>query len=202
MQRHASRREAATRLCIVNAVDQAHKLAHHVHVIPGRPKGILRHQPAIGKDHEINVCSPRCLRRGSKYGENGWVCMVEKQRPYWRKTTQIILIGRVVAVPGDHVQRGMLYLRGPKHAIPFHHQGPWSIMIFIGRNGSQKVARIRQAISAYRPAFGQTECCAIVFANVSTGGSAQQLDTNLHPARNDANLSGNHVNCPKFGTEP
>ena len=44
---NAARHEAAAGLGVVHAVDQAHELAHDVHVVPGRPERVLRHQPAV-----------------------------------------------------------------------------------------------------------------------------------------------------------
>ncbi len=42
-------------LGVVDAVDQAHELAHHVAVEPGRPERVLGHHPARREDDEIDI---------------------------------------------------------------------------------------------------------------------------------------------------
>src|SRR4051812_4321170 len=62
VQRDAAGREAAAGLGVINAVDQAHKLAHDVHVVPWRTEGIFGDQPSVGEDNEIDVCGAGCFK--------------------------------------------------------------------------------------------------------------------------------------------
>jgi len=51
----------------------AHELAHDVHVIPRRPERMFGDEPALGKDHEIDVRGASLARRRSQDRENGRV---------------------------------------------------------------------------------------------------------------------------------
>ena len=53
VQARAAGREAF-RLGVVDAVDQAHELAHHVAMEPGRAEGVLGDHPARREDHEVD----------------------------------------------------------------------------------------------------------------------------------------------------
>ena len=105
VQRHAAGHEAAAGLGVVDAVDEPHELAHHVHMVPGRAKRILRHQPAVAEDHEIDVRRAGRLARRGQHGEDAGVGVIVKDRADGREASQVVFVGRVVAVPGHDVQR-------------------------------------------------------------------------------------------------
>ena len=109
VEREAARHEAGLvcprGLGVVLAVHQAHEPAHDVHVVPGRPERVLGHQPAVGEADEAHINRPRLSRQRGEHREDAGVRVVEQQRPHGRVAAQGVLIRRVVAVQGHHVQR-------------------------------------------------------------------------------------------------
>src|SRR5215469_5534568 len=69
MQAHTARDETM-RLGVIDSLNEAHELAHDVHVVPGRPECILCHHPAIAEHNEVNVGGAGSLRGGSEDSEN------------------------------------------------------------------------------------------------------------------------------------
>ena len=77
---HAARREAFG-LGVVGAVDQAHALAHHVAVEPGRAERVLGDHPARREDDEIGIGAARHVADGrGEDGEDRRIGMVEADR--------------------------------------------------------------------------------------------------------------------------
>jgi hypothetical protein len=104
VQAHSARNEA-TRLRIVDAVDEAHEFAHHVHMVPRRPEGFLHHDPTLGKYHEVHVGRPGDLGARGQHGIDRWIGVVEQNRSDRREAAQIVFHGREVAMPSDDVKR-------------------------------------------------------------------------------------------------
>ena len=68
MRRHAvmqagTARDEAARFAVVGAADQAHELAHHIPVEPGRAVRVLGHHPARRENDEIHVRRARRVGR-------------------------------------------------------------------------------------------------------------------------------------------
>src|SRR5262249_32769091 len=73
VERNSTRREAL-RLRVVLAIDQAHELAHDVHVVPRRPEGVFRNEPSVGEDHKIDIdgLNPTPTARRDTADRTGW----------------------------------------------------------------------------------------------------------------------------------
>jgi hypothetical protein len=106
VQAHASRRKPLW-FRIVGAVYQPHELRHDVHVIPRRSEGVVRYHPALRKDNEIDVRGTRCLRRRGEHGKDRGIGMIEGDRADGGEGAQVVLIGCVIAVPADYIDRGV-----------------------------------------------------------------------------------------------
>src|SRR3712207_2576147 len=112
------------------------------------------------------------------------------------------LVGVVVAVPGDHVERRVLELGGPKLPAPLHEHPRGRVLVLVGRDGREEVALVGHAVGADRPALGQGEGAAVALAQVAPGRAALELDPDLHAARDDHDLAGLGVDDPELGPEP
>ena len=201
VERAAARLEAL-RLGVVLAVDQPHELAHHVHVVPGRPEGVLGHQPAVAEHDEVDVGGARRLRRRGQHGEDRRVGMVVEDRPHGRVAAQIVLVGRVVAVPGDDIERRVRELGDPERPAPLDVHARGRVAVLVGGHGRQEIALVRHAVGADRPALRQGEGAAVVLAQVAARGAAQELDPELHAARDDGDLAGLDVDDAELGPQP
>ena len=93
--------------------------------------------------------------------------MIEQDRPDRRKLPKIILAGRVIAVPGDDVERRLADLGDVKTPTPFHDERARRRAIFEGRNRGLKVPRIGKPVRPYGASLRQGESCAVVLANVA-----------------------------------
>ena len=118
VERQAARREAVG-LGVIGAVDQAHRLAHHVAVEPGRAERVLGHHPARREDDEIGIGAAGHVAGAGQHGEDRRVGMVEADRADRVEARQIVAVGRVIAVPGDDVERRMVEGRRPQRAERF-----------------------------------------------------------------------------------
>src|SRR3712207_7264956 len=56
------------------------------------------------------------------------------------------LVGVVVAVPGDHVERRVLELGGPQAPAPLHEHPRGRVLVLVGRDGRQEVALVGHAV--------------------------------------------------------
>ncbi len=79
MQRGAAR-DKSLGLRIVDAPDQAHELARHVAMKPGRSESVLHVEDARAEDHEIEIAHPgvsegECNTR--KIEGSGWSKLIE-----------------------------------------------------------------------------------------------------------------------------
>ena len=127
--------------------------------------------------------------------------MVEEDGADGGEGAEVVLIGRVVAVPGDDVQRGVLDGRGPEGASPLDGEGGGGVAVFEGGDGGEEVARVGEAVGSDGAAFGESEGGAVVFADVSAGGTGGEFCAELYAARNDADFSGSDVDGAELGAE-
>ena len=110
--------EEALRLGVIGAVDQAHELAHDVHVIPGRPERVFGDHPAVRENHEIDVGGAGRAGGGGQHGEDRGIGVVEQQRADRGEASQIVFVGRVIAVPGNDVERRVIEFGDPQSRRP------------------------------------------------------------------------------------
>ncbi len=200
VQADAARREAL-RLGVVDAVQQPHELRHDVHVIPGRPKGVLRHRPALRKDHEVDVSGARGLRRRGQHREDRGIGMIEADRADRRERAQVVFVRRVIAMPGHHVDRRMRQLGQPQFATPLHEQLGRRVLVFIGGHRRQEIAGIGQAIRADRPSLRQGKRTAVVFAEIAACRPRRNLGPEFDAARNHHDFAGLRIDHPEFGDQ-
>ena len=128
--------------------------------------------------------------------------MIEQQRPDRRETPQIIFVWRVIAVPGDDVERRMIEVGRPERPAPFHVEGAFCVALLVMRCRRQEVSGIGKAIGADRPAFRQRQRTSVIFAQVSARETVDQFDTHLHATWDDRDLARRNFDDSEFGGEP
>ena len=121
----------AGRFRVVHAMDQAHELAGDIAVEPRRAEGVFHRQDAWRKYHEVDRINAGCVALRLQYQKNRWIGMVETDRTNRIEAAQIVFVGRVIAVPSDHIERRMIDCRRPQVAGEFRDQFEAALAIFI-----------------------------------------------------------------------
>ena len=127
--------------------------------------------------------------------------MVETDGADRREGPQIVFVWRVIAVPCHHINRRMRQHGHEQLSAPLHEQFGRRVLVFIGRDRGQEIARIGKAIGADRPALRQREGAAVVFADVAARGARRNLDAEFHAARNHHDLAGLGIDPAELGDE-
>ena len=127
--------------------------------------------------------------------------MVEADGADRREGAQIVFVRRVIAVPGHHVDRRMRQRRLEQRAAPFHVELGRRVLVLIGRDRREEVARIGEAIGADRPALRQREGAAVILAEIAARRAGRNLDAEFHAARDHGDLAGLDVDAAEFGDE-
>jgi len=167
-------------------------------MIPGRPERILGHGPAFREYQKVHIGSARRFRRRGQHREDRGIGMIEQERADRREAPQVIFIRRVVAVPGNDVERRLLDLARIELAAPFHEQGRGLLHVVIGGDRGEEVARIGKAIGPDRAAIRQREGAAVVLAHIGARRPFDELDPEDHAALDDTDLPGLDLDHPEL----
>src|ERR1700691_6165158 len=89
---------------------------------PLQTEGVLRHQPARRKNHEVAIRRAGGVSGRSEHGIYRGVRMIEAHGSQGVEAPQIVAAGCEVAVPGDDVQRTVIERRAPELAREFLNQ--------------------------------------------------------------------------------
>jgi len=65
------------------------------------------------------------------------------------KVCEVVFEGRVIAVPGNDIERRVILLCGKQPAPEFADDGEFNILVLICRHRGEKVSRVSQAIRTY-----------------------------------------------------
>ena len=79
---------------------------------------------------------------------------------------------------------------------------PPAVLILIGGDGREEVARIREAVGADRAALRQGKRAAVILTEVAAGRPVSELDADLHAARDDRDLAWLDVDDAELGRKP
>src|SRR5882724_11493351 len=93
--------------------------------------------------------------------------MIERDRADRIKSSQIVSIGGVVAVPRNDVERRMIDLARPEVTAKLCNELVRAILVLVPRDRRLKITRIRQPIRTDRPEIGEAKLFAVVLADVS-----------------------------------
>ena len=127
--------------------------------------------------------------------------MVEAHRVHGVEAREVVLVGMVVAVPRDHVERRVVVARGPEVPAEAQHDVGGRFAILVCRHGDREIARAGEAVGADRPQLGKPEGRAVVLAHVAARGFTCELDAQAHAARNHRDLARRHGEPSQLGRE-
>src|SRR5438552_3304782 len=127
--------------------------------------------------------------------------MVEADRPDRVEEREIVDIRRVIAVPGDDVERRMVEPGHPKIALEFGDHLEGLVAVLEGGDRRAEIARIGEAVGADRAQFWKPEERAVILADIASRSSVRQLDPELDAARNHGNFSGFRLDHAELGGE-
>lgn len=79
-------------------------------VVIRRTERVLLHRPARWKYNEIGDGSARSETRTGKNSENAGITVIKANRIDDHKLGQIVFIGHIIAMPGNHIEDTMILL--------------------------------------------------------------------------------------------
>ena len=168
-------------------------------MIPGRPKRVFRDQPTLREYHEVDIGDPGLARWRGQHREDRRIGMIEQQRPDRREIAQIVLIGRVISVPGYDVKRRMVDLAKIKFSAPFDRHRTRCFVVLESGDRRFEIAPIGETIGADRAAVRQSEGRAIILAQKATRGAINERDLEFDAARQNADFARSNVDTAEFG---
>ncbi len=124
--------------------------------------------------------------------------MVERNRVDAVEQRQVVLVRRIVSMPGHHVERRVIDECRPQPAEEFRGDMEFAFAIFIRRDRSLEVARIRQAVRPDRPQFRKPEGQAVVLADISARLRLLEHHAELHSSWNHADLARPYAQDPQL----
>ena len=127
--------------------------------------------------------------------------MIEGHRVDALEPVQVVLVGRVVAAPGHDVERRVVDLGLPQSAAELRHQTEVALAILERGDRRHEVARVGQPEGADRPELRQPQMLPVVLADVAARLPIDQLDTERHAPRHEADLAGRHVQHAQLGVD-
>ena len=95
----------------------------------------------------------------------------------------------------------MLDAGDPQGPAPLHEHAGGSVLLLVGGDRGQKVARIGETVRSDGAALRQRESAAVVLAEIPSGGAILELYADLHAARDDGDLARFDVDDPELGPE-
>jgi hypothetical protein len=93
--------------------------------------------------------------------------MVERDRANRVKSTQVVFIGSVIAMPGDDVERRVVDLARPQIAAEFRDLLHGSLTVLKPGDGGLEIARVRKAVGSDGAQVGKAKLLAVVLANIA-----------------------------------
>lgn len=164
-------------LGIVAAADESHELAHGVAVVPGRAEGVLTDQPARWEDDEVGHGGARNGRWRREHCEDGRVWVVVGDGANGVEAAQVVLVGVVVALPGDNVE-GRVGLASLEERV-VHLDGDVEGVAALGScrakvfaelsHGRLEVSRVGQAVGTNGAQLWENEVALVQLQRVASG---------------------------------
>jgi hypothetical protein len=202
VQRRARRLEAAARLRVVLAANEAHELGHGVAVVPGGPEGVLSDEPARREDDKVGDGGARHGRLRSEHREDGGVRVVEGYAADGVEAPEVVLVRVVQAVPGDDVKGRVALLRRVQVACKLAEHGPRRRRVLVkGGDGGLEVARVGEAVGPNGAEFGELEMPLVQLEDVAAHGAVWERDAISDAARDYADFVGAHEQAAQLGLD-
>mmetsp|Transcript_14082 Transcript_14082/g.35980 ORF Transcript_14082/g.35980 Transcript_14082/m.35980 type:complete len:259 (+) Transcript_14082:199-975(+) len=194
VRRHAAVQAAAAweeafLLRLVHAADQPHVLAHAVAVVVWGAECFLGHHPAGREDDKVGGRHAGLPCLAGQHGEDGRVQVVECHRVHCTEQCQIILIGGVIAMPSNHVERAGHLLALKQGALKFIVHSPRTLLVLVPCHRVEEVAVVGQAVGANRPKVRKCEMPSKYFTNVPPGFTIWKFNFEVHAPLNNTYFS-------------
>src|SRR4051794_1361717 len=123
--------------------------------------------------------------------------MVEADRAHRVEARQVVAPRRVIAVPGDDIERGMVERRGPQRAEEFLDDLGLLVLVLEPGGRSLEIARIGEPVRADRPKFGEPKRQSVILRDIAAR-LAVDLDPELDAARDQRDRAWPYINPPEF----
>src|SRR6202012_5261456 len=91
--------------------------------------------------------------------------------------------------------------RLPERTAPLHVELGRRVLVFIGRDRREEVARIGQAVGADRSALRQREGASVILAAIAARGTGGNLKPEFYATRDHRDLTPLDIEATKFGGE-
>ena len=130
-----------------------------------------------GKMTKSQLAVPRRLARRGQHGEDRRVRMVEADRADRVEAREIVFVGRVIAVPGDDVERRMVELGRPEiaHRISAPPR-PGASRSSKAATGVRKSRGLARPLAPIGPSSGRRKHGAVILADIAARRAVEQLD--------------------------
>ena len=136
-----------------------------------RPEGVLVNRPSRWENCKIDDGSSFFERRRRENSENGRIHVVESHRVDSREFPHVVFVRRVISVPADDVEAGMILLADELLALVLVENSEAPFFFDVKRSWIFEVSGIGKSIGADRTQIWQREAGAEDFANVAPTGS-------------------------------
>ena len=127
--------------------------------------------------------------------------MVVADRADGVEAAQIVFVGRIVAVPGHHIERRVVDLGGPEMTAQLGHQLEIAFQVFIGGHRRLEITRVGQTVGADHAQIRQLEQLTIVFADIAARRAVEQTHLEAHAAWHHADLLRLHIEHAHFSSQ-
>ena len=154
----------------------SHILTHGVAMIVRRAKGVLSHHPTWWENHKIQIRRSRNRTRRRQNREYGWVWVIEAHCVHGIEARKVISIGRVVAVPCDHIEWRGCKLTLPDLTAEFAPQHDTFVFVLITRHWRLKISLIGKTVSTDGPSIGEGVVSSIILTYVTPSLFLLELD--------------------------
>ncbi len=127
--------------------------------------------------------------------------MVVANRAHCVKSAQVVFVGRVVAMPSDHIEWRVIQFGSVEVAHELRDQLEITFNVFVPRHRGLEIARVGQTVGADYAQVGQPKRCAVALADVTTSGYIKQLDAKANATRDHHDFLRFGVNQAEFGSK-
>ena len=115
-------------------------------MIVWRTECILSNQPSGWEDHEVESGLSWVVGLDRHDREDRRIWVVERDRAHRVEPVQIILVGDVVTVPGNDIERTTVLCALERTSHVSIHNGPLVCRLLVGSNRRTEVSLVSQAI--------------------------------------------------------
>src|SRR5690606_10378710 len=136
-----------------------------------------------------------------QHQEDGWVRVIEADAAQRVEAAQVVFVGRIVAMPGNHVERRMIHVGLPQKPAELRNELEAADQVFVGCPRRHEITWVGQAVRAYRPQIRQLEQSAEILADVASRFAVGQYRAKPDTARNNGNFQGLNVYAPHFSVQ-